>query len=86
MRLSDELMKRRKRDGFDGGSPGYELRRKEVAVMWTDGDLRRRRSSRDGGDACRPERSPPQPYHHRDLLPQSFALIELLPWRTETRA
>ncbi|CAN7104083.1 unnamed protein product [Brassica rapa subsp. narinosa] len=31
-------------------------------------------------------RSPPQPYHHRDLLPQSFALIELLPWRTETRA
>ncbi|CAF2106819.1 hypothetical protein Bca4012_092433 [Brassica carinata] len=31
-------------------------------------------------------RSPPQPYHHRDLLPRSFALIELLPWRTETRA
>ncbi|CAN6999902.1 hypothetical protein HID58_096389 [Brassica napus] len=31
-------------------------------------------------------RSPPQPYHHRDLLPRSFALIELFPWRTETRA
>lgn len=32
-------------------------------------------------------RSSPQPYHHRDLLsPRSFALIELLTWRTETRA
>ena len=36
---SDDALRRvdeaKNRDGFDGGSPDFELRRKEVAVMWS---------------------------------------------------